>query len=297
MIPCKPNVLDQDIYPHSPLPGRKPWKPHGAARIAFVIYLYFEQFEAMPPQEAIFDRRYIQGFARHAPHLRANAAFEYGNRVGIFRVLDLLDRHGLRASVAANNAAVTAYPYLVDQFLQRGFEFLAHGDYASRMITSAMPLAQQRQIVARSQDTLERATGQRPKGWLSQDYGQSRELPSILAETGFDYLCDYGNDEQPYATTTTPPLISVPNQSEWNDVEMLVHRKVTSEDYALSVMDAFDGLYAEGAASTKFFGLHIHPWISAQPARFRHLSEIVEHIASHTEIWHATTGEIVSRVK
>jgi allantoinase len=297
MRPCTPHVLDQDIYPHWPLPGRKPWKPHGEARIAFVIYLYFEQFEAMPPQDAIFDRRYMQGFARHPPHLRANAAFEYGNRVGIFRVLDLLDRHGLRASVAANNAAVNAYPYLVDQLQRRDFEFLAHGDHASRMITSAMPVEQQREIVARSLETLARATGRRPKGWLSQDYGQSRELPAILAELGFDYLCDYGNDEQPYATTTNPSLISVPNQSEWNDVEMLVHRKVTSEDYALSVMDAFDGLYAEGTSSTKFFGLHIHPWISAQPARFRHLEKIIEHITGLTEIWNATTGEIVSACK
>jgi len=294
MQPCEPDILDQDIYAHWSGKDRAPWKPHGGARVAFVIYLYLEQFEAMPPREAIFDRRYLQGFARRAPHLRANAAFEYGNRVGMFRVLDLLDRHALRASVAANSSAVTSYPYLVDQFRRRGFEFLAHGDYASRMITSAMPVQQQRAIVAQSIETLQQATGIRPIGWLSQDYGQSRELPSILAEMGFSYLCDYGNDQQPYPTTTRPPLVSIPNPSEWSDVEMLVHRKLTGEDYSLAVRDAFDCLYAEGARSARVFGLHIHPWISAQPARFRHLEEIVEHIARHGDVWNATTGEIAA---
>jgi allantoinase len=294
MQPLTALGLDQDIYAHWPLPGRKPWQVGGGARVAFVIYLYFERFEAMPPPDAVFDRRYIQGFARYAPYLRANAAFEYGNRVGIFRGLDLLDRHGLRASVAANTAAVTAYPYLVDEFQRRNFELLAHGDHASRMITSAMPVPEQRELVARSIDTLQRATGRHPRGWLSQDYGQSRELPQILAELGFDYFCDYGNDDQPYPTTTTPPLISIPNQSEWNDVEMLVHRKVTSEDYAQTVTDAFDCLLAEGAQSTKVFGLHIHPWISAQPARFRHLEAIVQHICRHNGVWNATTGELIA---
>jgi peptidoglycan/xylan/chitin deacetylase (PgdA/CDA1 family) len=296
MQPCEPNVLDHGLYGHWSGKDRAPWKPLGETRVLFVIYLYLEQFEAVPPPDAIFDRRYRDGFARHAPHHRLNAAFEYGNRVGIFRILDLLDRHGLRASVAANSAAVTAYPYLVEQFQQRSFEFLGHGDYASRMITSAMPEAQQRAVVTASIETLRRATGTRPMGWLSQDYGQSRELPFILAEAGFSFLCDFGNDDQPYPMTTPPPLVSVPNPSEWNDVEMMVHRKLPGEDYARTVRDAFDCLHAEGTRSARVFGLHIHPWISAQPARFRHLAEIVGHVARHREVGNLTAGEIAALV-
>src|SRR5690606_13904611 len=181
---------------HWSLLGRKPWKPKGDARIAFVIYLYLERFEATPPADAIFDRRHAQGMARKAPFLRANAAFEYGNRVGIFRILDLLDQHGLRANVAANTSAIAVYPHLVEQLNRRKYEFLAHGEYASRMITSVMPEAEQRRIVAASMDAIEKATGTRPKGWMSQDYGQSTQLPQILAEMGIQYLCDYGNDEE-----------------------------------------------------------------------------------------------------
>lgn len=297
MEPCKPHQLDQDVYAHWPGPGRARWRPHGDARIALVIYLYLERFEAQPLNDAVFDRRFFQGFARRPPYHRLNAMFEYGNRVGIFRILDLLDKHGLRASVAANTAAVTAYPYLVAQFRRRNFEFLGHGQYASRMITSAMPEAEQRQVVVDALDTLERAVGRRPTGWLSQDYGQSPALPHILAREGVQFICDYSHDEDVHLTTTDPKLVSIPNPSEWNDAELLIHRKVTSEDHARSVTDAFDCLYAEGAASTKVFGLHIHPWVLGLPARFPYLEKMVAHLAGHAQVWNATAGDVAATVQ
>lgn len=297
MEPCKPYVLDQGIYPHWSLLDRKPWRPMGDTRIAFVIYLYLERFEAMPPKDAVFDSRHRHGMARYAPYHRAHAAFEYGNRVGVFRILDLLDRHGLRATVPANASAVTAYPYLVEQLQDRGYEFMAHGEFASRMITSAMPEAEQRRIVASSLATLEQATGQRPKGWMSQDYGQSVHLPQILAEMGIEYICDYGNDEEPYLTTTNPPMVSVPNQLEWNDAEMLLHRRLTSEEHALTCRDAFDVLYRDGEKSTRFYSLHIHPWMIGQPARFRFLEEVIRYIAGHIGVWNATAGEVAASIR
>ena len=292
MEPCKPYVLDQAIYPHWSRLDRKPWRPMGDARIAFVIYLYLERFEAMPPEDAVFDRRHRQGMARYAPYHRANAAFEYGNRVGIFRILDLLDRNGLRATVAANASAVSAYPYLVEQLKKRDYEFMAHGEYASRMITSVMPETEQRRIVGASLGAIERSTGRRPQGWMSQDYGQSVQLPQILAEMGIEYICDYGNDEEPYRTTTSPAMVSVPNQLEWNDAEMLLHRKLTSEEHALTCRDAFDVLYRDGEKSTRFYGLHIHPWMIGQPARFKFLEEVIGYITSHSQVWNATAGEV-----
>jgi peptidoglycan/xylan/chitin deacetylase (PgdA/CDA1 family) len=292
MEPRQPNVLDQGIYRHWSLPDREPWKPKGDTRIAFVIYLYLERFEATPPSDAIFDRRHTQGMARFEPYHRAHAAFEYGNRVGIFRVLDLLDAYGLRASVAANTSALTAYPFLVEQMNQRNYEFLAHGEHASRMITSAMPEDEQRRIVAASMDAIESATGKRPQGWMSQDYGQSTHLPQILADMGIQYLCDFGNDEEPYLTTTNPGMVSVPNPSEWNDVEMLLHRKLTSEDHARTCRDAFDMLYRDGEISTRFFGLHIHPWMIGQPARFKFLEDVIGYVGSHSMVWNAAAGEV-----
>ena len=87
--------LDQSHYAHSPFPQRRRWVLPGEARVAVTVFLYLERFEAEPPPDALFDRRYKTSMANHPPYNRAHSMFEYGNRVGIFRILELLDRHGL----------------------------------------------------------------------------------------------------------------------------------------------------------------------------------------------------------
>lgn len=287
---CAPHLLDQPFYRHSRFDSRPAWRPAGTARVACLIYLYLEHFEVSPPEDALFDRRFLAGLAPRPPYLRANAFFEYGNRVGIFRALDLLDELGLSATVPANAAALAAYPALVDELQARGYEFLAHGDHASRIISSQMPVAAQRAVVRGAIAAIEAATGARPRGWMSQDYGQSPDLPFLLAEAGLEYLCDYSNDEHPYRLTL--PLVSVPNCAEWSDVEMMLHRRLPTGVYAQAVIDAFDGLRADGAQSTRVFALHIHPWISCQPARFRGVERILRHIAAVSGIWHTTAGAV-----
>ncbi|AJE47857.1 polysaccharide deacetylase family protein [Celeribacter indicus] len=287
-----PHMLDQDLYTHVGFEGRPPWQPRGAARVAVLIYLYLERFEAEPPEGALFDRRYATFLGGVAPYHRANAFFEYGNRVGIFRVLEVLDRLGLKATVPANAGALAAYPQLVEDLVTRGCEFLAHGEYASRMISSAMPVEEQRRIVRASVAAVERATGRRPEGWMSQDYGQSTQLPGILADEGLRFLCDLSNDEHPYRLRNG--MISVPNCSEWSDIEMMCHRRLPTPVYVQSVLDAFEGLHAEGAGNTRVFALHIHPWLSGQPSRFDRIEQMLERLAAAPDVWMADAAAIAA---
>jgi allantoinase len=293
MKPRSPG-LDQSIYPHSSFMLRPRWSLPGGERLALNIYLYLERFAAEPAEDDVFDRRFEATIANRKPFTRGNEVFEYGNRVGIFRVLDALDRLGLKASVPANSAACEAYPFLIEQFNRRGYEFLAHGSWASRMITSQMPLERQREEIESARAMVERTTGAQPSGWMSQDYGQSTQSPQLLAEAGFAYLSDYSNDDHPYRTTTAPSMIAMPNQSEWDDVQMLVHRRLPSQVWATAAKDAFDQLRLDGEQSARVFTLHIHPWISGQPARIKHLEGVLEHIAGVSKVWYGIAGDIAS---
>ena len=113
------------------------------------VFLYFEYWELDPPTGSIYDKRHDGALGGLFPNYKVHSQYEYGNRVGIFRVLDLLDRHELPVTVAANAGACEKYPYLVEQFRERGYEFAAHGTFATRMLSSQMSEAEERAAIAR----------------------------------------------------------------------------------------------------------------------------------------------------
>lgn len=284
--------IDHELYWHSPMRSRPAWHLPGGARIAFCVFVYFEHFELNPPADAYRDPRFEGTLGDLYPNYRAYNQFEYGNRVGIFRVLRALDRHGLVATVAANASACERYPFLVEEFRRRGYEFAAHGYSATRMITSRMSDADQRAEIVRSIETVARTTGQRPRGWVSQDYGESTTTPTHLAEAGLTYVADWGNDDQPYFLRTTPPLVSIPNQADWDDVQMVWHRQITLAVYRDTICEAFDTLYTDAATPSVFFGLHLHPWFIGWPHRIGYIESALERILEKPSLWRTTAGRV-----
>jgi len=287
---------DHALYGHSPWPQRAPLRWPDGARVAFTVFLYFEYWELDPPPDTIYDRRHDGVVGGLFPNYKVHTQYEYGNRVAIFRVLDLLDRHRLPVTVAANAGACERYPYLVGQFRDRGYEFAAHGSFATRMLSSRMSEAEERDAIAGALDTIERTTGTRPRGWIGQDYGESTRTPYLLAEAGLSWLADWGNDDQPYPMRTRPVLLSIPNQAEWDDVQLIWHRKLHPAIWRDTVGEAFTRLHAEGAASGTVFGLHIHPWLMGMPHRIGYLAAAIERIASAGEVWRTTAGGIADHI-
>ena len=285
---------DHTLYRHWPRLDRVPLRWPNGVRIAFVVFLYFEAWEIDPPKRAIHDKRHDGVVGGLFPDYKTWSQYEYGNRVGIVRVLDLIKRHKLPATVAANAGACERYPYLVRQFRERGYEFAAHGTFATRMLSTEMSEAEERAAIAESLDAIERASGTRPRGWIGQDYGESTITPRLLAEAGLRYVADWGNDDQPYLLNTQPPLLSIPNQAEWDDVQMIWHRKVRADIWRDTVLAAFAQLDADGATSGTVFGLHIHPWLTGAPHRIALLEEIVDKIAAAPGVWRTTAGEIAT---
>lgn len=286
--------MDHGLYPFSAMPERAPLHWPGDKPLAGVVFLYLEHWELMPPTDARRDPRFRDPFGDFRPDYRTYTWREYGNRVGIFRLMEVLDRLHLPVTVVANAGACERYGYLVEQLVGRGYEFAAHGLHATRMLTSALSEDEERDFIASSIDAVTRATGIRPTGWLGQDYSQSTRTPRLLAEASIAYLADWPNDDQPYWMSAGAGILSLPNQSEWDDVQLMWHRRLLSPRFPGIIAAAAERLAEEAVASGsgRFMGLHLHPWLSGMPHRFPHVARGLEIFAATPGLWAANAGDV-----
>jgi allantoinase len=294
MTPERGPGMDHGHYRFQPI-GARPrvrW-PEGADLAAFVL-LHVESFELTPPEGSIRDPRFRGEFGSYVPDYRGWSAREYGNRVGLWRVLDLLDEHGLKATVAIDAQSCERYPAIVAAINERGWETVAHGVAITRMITSRMSEDDERAVIGQSASALDAAFAARPAGWLSPDFGESTRTPALVAEAGFSYLLDWANDDAPYWMTTPRPIVSVPYQVEWDDLATFLVRRVPIERYPELIVNAFDRLRGEGRSGTRIFGLPLHPWFIGAPHRFGYLAAALKRIAATEGVWWARAGEIAN---
>ncbi len=282
--------MDHTIYPYSALPDRPALMLPGGAKIAFYVLLHLEYFELLPPGDAYSDPRFRGEFGNYTPEHRGWSYRDYGARVGIFRILDLLARHGIVASVAVNAMAAERYAPLVAMLREAGHEPVAHGMSANRMITSRMSEAAERQFIAESRDRLAQSWGVMPRGWHGQDYGATAHTSALLAELGFGYTLDWANDEQPYWHNPGRSLVAIPAPAEWDDVQTHWLRRVPVQSYPTLVGDAVAQLLTEEGG--RVLGIGLHPWMIGAPHRIRYLREALDRVAGRPGVLFATAGQI-----
>jgi len=292
-IPKNPSPLqpgmDNPWYDYAPFSKRPKLTWPKNARVAFCVVLPLEYYELLPAEDSIRDSRFVGEFGNYNPDYRTWTQREYGNRTGIFRVMDVLDRYQIRAGVAVNAQAAERYPYLIEQFKKRKYEFIAHGTSANRLISSKMTETEEKAEIAASIAAIETAAGVTPRGWLGQEYGESQRTPQLLADAGLDYVLDWPNDDQPYPMKVGKKFVSLPNQPEWDDVQQLWLRRINTTRYPDIVGDAFELLHQEGG---QVFNLSIHPWLMGMAHRIKYLDEALRRIERFGNIWQATPGEI-----
>jgi hypothetical protein len=165
-----------------------------------------------------------------------------------------------------------------------------------RLLASWGP--EERPYIRASIAAVERATGIRPVGWSGPDFQETPNTPNLLAAEGIRYVCDWGNDEQPYRMTPqTGELYSLAVNAYLDDNYIHLHGRRTINEVNLLWREWFDGLYADGAATGRMMVLHLHPWIIGQPWRIRHLDEVLGHICARQGVWKATGGQIIDWFK
>lgn len=283
--------MDHAHYAYSPLPARPTLRWPDGKPLALWVILYLEHWELAPPADS-YRPPGIQGVREsHFPDYRTASHREYGNRVGVFRILELLDTLGIRPTVALNASVCDRYPRLLRECLDRGWEVAAHGTHATRMLTSRMTESQEREHIESTIETITAATGQRPCGWIGQEYGESTRTPQIAAEAGLSYIADWPNDDQPYPMLHGK-LVSLPQQPNWDDVQLLWLRQVSSTRYASIVSEACDVLAADGVTQARMLTVGIHPWLSGQSHRIRYLRTALSDLAARDGIWIADGASI-----
>ncbi len=287
--------MDHEHYDWSPLSTRGILRWPENAPLALSVVVTLEHMEWMPPEGSFQSANLAGGSAaRPFPDYARISHREYGHRVGIYRVLDVLERHSIRPTVAMDALTASNYPYLVRHCLDRGCEIIGHGISVSRMITSNMSEQQERDYIRESLDAVTQATGTAPVGWMGPEYGESERTPRLLGEAGIRYLCDWANDEQPYPLTVpVGELFALPVMLELDDVMAMAHRKVTIDRYATMLRESFDEMYDNGTENGRALVLSLHPWLIGQPFRISTLDEALGHMMGRQGVWAASGAEVV----
>jgi len=218
---------------------------------------------------------------------------DYGNRVGIWHWLDLLDEFGLPGAHNVNSVALEYCPEIVERLNGRGDEYVGHGrSNAERQ--DVLWEEDEARLIGEATDTIARLTGHRPEGWLGPGLAESRVTLDLLKEAGYRYVMDWPVDDQPiWLKTRAGPILSVPYPIENNDLPALVSRHHTGRQFAEMIVDQFDEMLDQSRKYPLVFSVALHPFIIGQPFRLRAFRDALRHImARQDELWLTTPGEI-----
>ncbi|WP_456781839.1 polysaccharide deacetylase family protein [Bradyrhizobium sp. USDA 3315] len=219
---------------------------------------------------------------------------DYGNRVGVWRLIELFDE--LKLSVLANSSIYHYCPEVMEAFRARGDEIVGHGRTNSERQGVLAP-DEERQLIAEATDVIARAEGRPPRGWLGPWISQSQVTPDLLAEAGYEYLLDWCMDDQPvwFSTRNGGRILSVPYPQELNDIPSIVGRKDSGEQFAAMITETFEEMLAQSKRQSLVMGIALHPYLVGQPHRLRPLRRALQTIlARRDEIWITTAGGIAA---
>jgi allantoinase len=275
-------------FPYSPIINRSAlhW-PDGAHVALWVIpnIEFFALDEKVPPGSG--------GTGVPVPDIPAWSARDYGNRVGVFRLMEVLKKHGIRATVALNSELCDEHPAIIKEGNKLKWEWMGHCESNTRRLNAAPP-GEEPRIIKDSLATIARATGAPPRGWLGSGLQETWDTLDLLAENGCNYVCDWTNDDQPYIMNleADKTLVSVPYSHEINDKPAFEKFHRTADEFREMICRQFDVLYREGAQSGRVMAIAIHPYLTGVPHRIDAFDAAMHYIGQHGKVWKTTGAEI-----
>lgn len=274
-------------FDYSPIVDR-PVKPlPKGARVGIWITPNIEHFHWGKPAMSMTPM--TAGFT---PDVLNYAWRDYGARVGVWRVMEILEKHGFKATAALNSEVCDEYPRIVEEGGELGWEWVAHGPSNSMMFTG-MPPEVEEPIISGVIDRIAEATGKRPRGWLGPALTETDNTLDLLKKAGIDYVMDWANDELPYEMrTSNGAILSLPYTLEVGDIPVFLQQGRSGNAFYEVIVDQFDQLYAEGENTPRLMSIALHPFLIGHPFRARHLERALAHIAGHDQVWVATGSEI-----
>jgi len=274
-------------FPYSAIVDRPRLQWPNGARVAVWVIPNIEHFLFDRPSSSI-----IQSTTGFVPDVLNYSWRDYGARVGIWRLMEVMEKYGVKGTVALNSDVCRHYPRIIEAGKGLGWEWMGHGTNNSTVI-NGQPEDEERQLITDVLDTIAESTGTRPRGWLSPALTESHRTLDILADAGIRYVANWVNDEQPYRMRAAGgEMLSLPYSVELNDYTAFLEQGLSGEDFARAVRDQFDVLYEDGAKTGRVMSICLHPFLIGHPHRSKHFAEALAHITSRRDVWLATGGEI-----
>jgi peptidoglycan/xylan/chitin deacetylase (PgdA/CDA1 family) len=288
-------------YEYSALPDRGPLRWPNDARLAVILTINLEYWEKSRPgqKEPLFT-----GGPMTIPHAlpgdvwdTANLTWrEYGQRVGVWRMIDVFDKAGVKPSCTVNGMMMTERKRIVDAVNERGWELVPHNWAQNDLLTDyAEKPEQERAVIKRTLDIFTDVVGRPAKVWLSSAIRGTAHTPAFLKEFGLIAYCDYLNDDQPYLIQTIHgPIVCVPYSNDVNDFSLFARGGMSGSAGLATLKLCFDQLYAESAASGRIMNFGMHPHVMGQAHRVGALREFIDYAKSHQGVWFASREEIAN---
>ena len=289
--PARHYGMDHARYPWSDFFKRPPIVWPNKARIALSIVTHVQHFPLDMPAKPF---KAPGALMMPYPDFRYYTNRDYGNRVGVFRLLSLLRTMKLHGSFAVNGIVAQRYPALIQAICADGHEIVAHGLDMGKVHHSGLTESEENALITQTLTLLRQASGQAVEGWLSPGRAQSFQTPDLLQAHAVRYCLDWANDDLPYAMNTkSGVLYAMPLAYETDDRVVADEYFHSEPEWVQQVKDRFDVLYRESADyGGRVMSLPLHSWISGMPYRIAYLREILDYILSHDGVWTTPTGAI-----
>lgn len=288
-------------YPFVPLPDRLPLRFPDSARLALIVTINIEYWEKSRPgqKEPLFT-----GGPMTIPHAlpgdvldTANWTWrEYGQRVGIWRLMDVFDGLGIKPSCTINGMIMTERRRIIDACNERGWELVPHNWAQNDLLAfySHDPNAE-RELILRTLQTYEKVAGRPAKAWLSSAIRGTVSTPAFLKEFGLIAYCDYLNDDQPYLIHTRHgPIVCVPYSNDINDFNLFARGGMSASAGLETLKICFDQLYEEGATAGRIMNLGLHPHVIGQPHRIGALKDFLQYASARAQVWFPSREELAT---
>lgn len=285
-------------YDYVPLPHRKPLRWPNGERVALLVTINVEYWDLVKESAQPY---YAGGPAMLPDPLPGNVPDfpnftwrEYGQRVGVWRMLEVFDAAGAPASITLNAKLGLERREIVDAVKERGWEIVAHNYEQGDLLTNYFAAPEkERAIIRETLRVYAEVVGRKARGWLSSSLRGTPRTPDYCAEEGLIFFCDYMNDDQPYLIQTpSGPIVAVPYSNEVNDYSLFLRRGMTTSEALDLFTEQLRELYREGKASGRIMNIGLHPHVTGQPFRIRALRDFLEYAKSLDGVWWATREKI-----
>ncbi|AOV16455.1 polysaccharide deacetylase [Acidihalobacter aeolianus] len=275
-----------DRFDYTSILDREPYDWPGGRRLAVYLAINVETFAYGEGLGAAL------GFAAPQPDVANYAWREYGNRVGIWRMLEMLDALDLPSALLVNAALYETCPDIVPAFRARGDEIVAHA-YTNSERQDDMDEAMERELIRRVTAIHREQDGRAPQGWLSPWISETAVTSDLLQEAGYRYTLNWCHDDQPtWLRTRGGRLLSVPYPQEVNDIPAIAARRMGAGEFADMIIDNYEEMLRQSVDQPLVMGIALHPYIVGQPYRLVHLRRALRHIVEDASAWLTTPGAV-----